>query len=240
MFVIIEFIFCLFLLTFFANNQLVSQIFDRLSITPAWAQDEDKDADSKKSMVCSRLFDSEACENMSESDIVEQKELTEDEEAIINRYMEAAETEQTPSNNSLKTGSEIDNNSNDSSSSGGSTILSNEIPSKDVTNTNQQINSGLLSTQLNRSSINSSNVSTNSQNLNNLNQFQLVDLIASTISNANNIDNNKVIQSINDLIGQTKANGGNVIDLLKKIADGILKDPSGSIANKLINISRTK
>ena len=192
-------------------------------------------------MVCDRLFDSEVCENMSESDIVEQKELTEDEEAIINRYMEAAETEQTPSHISLNTGSEIDNNnSNDSSSSGGSTILSNEIPSKDVTNTNQQINSGLLSTQLNRSSINSSNVSTNSQNLNNLNQFQLVDLIASTISNANNIDNNKVIQSINDLIGQTKANGGNVIDLLKKIADGILKDPSGSIANKLINISRTK
>ena len=191
-------------------------------------------------MVCDRLFDSEVCENMSESDIVEQKELTEDEEAIINRYMEAAETEQTQSHNSLKTGSEIDNNSNDSSSSGGSTILSNEIPSKDVTNTNQQINNGLLSTQLNRSSINSSNVSTNSQNLNNLNQFQLVDLIASTISNANNIDNNKVIQSINDLIGQTKANGGNVIDLLKKIADGILKDPSGSIANKLINISRTK
>ena len=192
-------------------------------------------------MVCDRLFDSKVCENMSESDIVEQKELTEDEEAIINRYMEAAETEQTPSHNSLNTGSEIDNNnSNDSSSSGGSTILSNEIPSKDVTNTNQQINSGLLSTQLNRSSINSSNVSTNSQNLNNLNQFQLVDLIASTISNANNIDNNKVIQSINDLIGQTKANGGNVIDLLKKIADGILKDPSGSIANKLINISRTK
>jgi hypothetical protein len=198
-------------------------------------------------MVCDRLFDSKVCENMSESDIVEQKELTEDEEAIINRYMEAAETEQTPSHISLNTGSEIDNNnnnnnnnSNDSSSSGGSTILSNEIPSKDVTNTNQQINSGLLSTQLNRSSINSSNVSTNSQNLNNLNQFQLVDLIASTISNANNIDNNKVIQSINDLIGQTKANGGNVIDLLKKIADGILKDPSGSIANKLINISRTK
>ena len=87
-------------------------------------------------MVCDRLFDSKVCENMSESDIVEQKELTEDEEAIINRYMEAAETEQTPSHISLNTGSEIDNNnnnSNDSSSSGGSTILSNEIPSKDVT-----------------------------------------------------------------------------------------------------------
>ena len=81
---------------------------------------------------------------------------------------------------------------------------------------------------------------TNTQNLNNLNQVQLVDLIASTISNANNIDKNKVTQSLNDFIEPTKAKGGNVIDSLKKIANVILKEPSGSTAIKIVNIAKTK
>jgi hypothetical protein len=97
-----------------------------------------------------------------------------------------------------------------------------------------------LSSQINQSSLNNLNISTNIQNLNNLNQLQLVDLIASTISNANNIDKNKVTQSLNDFIEPTQANGGNVIESLKKIADIILKDPSGNVANKVISVAKTK
>jgi hypothetical protein len=97
-----------------------------------------------------------------------------------------------------------------------------------------------LSTSLNQSSLNNPNVSTNTQNLNNLNQLQLVDLIASTISNANNIDKNKVTQLLNDFIEPTKANGGNVIESLKKIVGIILNDPSGIVANNIINIVKTK
>jgi hypothetical protein len=136
-------------------------------------------------------------------------------------------------NNETKIGS-----SNISSSN--SVIPSNEMIQKNVTNINQQSNSdGLLSTQINRSSIKNPLILQNS-NINNLNQVQLVDLIASTISNTNNIDKNKIIKSINDLIEPTKAKGGNVIDLLKKIADSIIKEPSGSIANKILNIDKTK
>ena len=97
-----------------------------------------------------------------------------------------------------------------------------------------------LSSQINQSSLNNLNISTNIQNLNNLNQLQLVDLIASTISNANNIDKNKVTQSLSDFIEPTKANGGNVIESLKKIAGIILNDPSGIVANNIINIAKTK
>ena len=78
-------------------------------------------------------------------------------------------------------------------------------------------------------------VSTNTQNFNNLNQQQLVDLIASTISIVNNIDKNKVIQTINDMIEPTKAKGGNVIDSLKNIAKFVLNDPSGKVAKNIIN-----
>ena len=31
-----------------------------------------------------------------------------------------------------------------------------------------------------------------------------------------------------------------IIDLLKKIADNIIKEPSGNIANKILNINKTK
>ena len=85
--------------------------------------------------------------------------------------------------------------------------------------------------------VNNPPVSTNTQSLNNLNQVQLVDLIASEISNANNIDNNKVIQAVNDLSESTKANGGNVIESLKKIAGTVLNDPTGNVANIIIKIA---
>ena len=86
-----------------------------------------------------------------------------------------------------------------------------------------------------------SSTNTTNQNLNNnLNQQKLVDQIASTISIANNIDKNKVIQVLNDLIETTKAKGGNVIESLKKIADVISKDPSGVAANKIVNAANRK
>ena len=174
---------------------------------------------------------------------IEKKVLTKDEikeEAIINRYLEPVEDE-------IEKKSMIDNRLNNETkigssniSSSNSVIPSNEMIQKNVTNINQQSNSdGLLSTQINRSSIKNPLILQNS-NINNLNQVQLVDLIASTISNTNNIDKNKIIKSINDLIEPTKAKGGNVIDLLKKIADNIVKEPSGSIANKILNIDKTK
>lgn len=47
-------------------------------------------------------------------------------------------------------------------------------------------------------------------------------------------------QWLNDFIEPTKANGGNVIESLKKIADIILKDPSGNVANKVIKVAKTK
>ena len=84
-------------------------------------------------------------------------------------------------------------------------------------------------------------ISTNTnQNLNNLNQQQLIDLIATTISNANNIEKNKVILALNDMIEPIKAKGGNVIESLKRIENVISKDPSGIAANNIINAGKTK
>ena len=69
----------------------------------------------------------------------------------------------------------------------------------------------------------------------------ICNLVAFIISNTNNdIDKNKIVQAINDMIEPTKAKGGNVIELLKKIADTISKDPAGVTANKIINKAKTK
>jgi hypothetical protein len=79
------------------------------------------------------------------------------------------------------------------------------------------------------------------QNLNNLNQQQLVDQIATTISNANNnIDKNKIVQTINDMIEPINAKGGNVIESLQRIANAVSKDPSGVAANNIINAANKK
>ena len=78
------------------------------------------------------------------------------------------------------------------------------------------------------------------QNINNLNQQQLVDLIATTISNANNIDKNKIVQTVNDMIEPIKSKGGNVIESLKRIANVVSKDPSGVAANNIINAANKK
>lgn len=207
---------------------------------------EEKDQeDSLEQKICNKLFESKTCEKGNEEDKpVEKKELTEEEikaEALINRYLEPIELEQKSTiDNSLNSETEIGNNNSGSSINNSSTLFSNEIASTGVTNTNQQINSGQQSTQINQPPVNNPNVSGNTPNLNTLNQFQLVDLIASTISNANNIDKNKLTQSLNDFIEPTKAKGDNVIELLKKISGIISKDPSGDVAMNIINAANKK
>ena len=204
--------------------------------------EEKEEEDSTELQFCNKLFESEACKKMKE----ETKELTEEEikaEAIRNRYFESSESEEVKTSiidNNLNSETEIGKINLGGDSNSRSTILTNEIESSNVTNTNQPIDSKLPSIKIHKPSLNNQNVSANSKNLDNLNQFQLVDLIASTISDVNNIDKNKVTQSLNDLIEPTKSKGGNVIDVLKKIANVILKEPSGSTAIKIVNIAKTK
>ena len=92
----------------------------------------------------------------------------------------------------------------------------------------------------NQSSVKNPNVSIILQNLDYLTQVQLVDLISSEISNAGHIDKNKVTMSINGFWGPPEAEGGNVLGYPKQIAKIVLKDPSGNIANKIINLAKTK
>jgi hypothetical protein len=61
-------------------------------------------------------------------------------------------------------------------------------------------------------------ITADTQNLNNLNQAQLIDLIATEISNANNIDKTTLILGINDLSEKTKAKGGNEDKILGKLS----------------------
>ena len=247
------------LLTIVENNQQTSQIYylvksDNFKEVLASTEEEEEedeeeeeeesDEDSVEQKNCNKLFESETCEKMKQNIPIVKEELTEEEikeKAIINRYLEPIETEKKPTiDNSMNTETEISNITNDNNIKSSSTMLSNEIASKDITKANQPISSGLPSTQINQSSVNNPNILNNTQNLNNLNQLQLVDLISSTISNTNNIDKNKVTQSINDFIQTTKTKGGNIIDSLKKIAGVIVKDPSGSTANKIISLTKTK
>ena len=157
--------------------------------------------------------------------MIEKKEFTNEEikqDPLLKRYMEAVEPEQKPIDSTMQTGLEIGNSSSNNSTGNSTPIVLNEANSKDP---NQQIQNESLSKQINQSSVTNRNDPNFTQNLK---QSQLIDLIASTISNANNIDKNKVIQSINDLIEPLKARGGfNVIDSLKNLARIILKDPSG-------------
>ena len=60
------------------------------------------------------------------------------------------------------------------------------------------------------------------------------------ISNAGDIDKNNVTMAINDFIGPTEAEGGNVLEYLKQIAKFVLRDPSTNKANKIINLTTTK
>lgn len=250
------------ILTIYENNKSVYQIFnsnDFEYFPQIFAgkdddnkddNDEDNDKDTENSadqkLYC-KLFESESCtkDNDYNDDKqiekeVKKEELTEEEtqsEAIINKYLEPIESEKELTDNSLNAEKKIVSNVGATSNK---TLLSNKVVSNNISNSNQQFYSKLLTTEVKPPVLNNPSDLTSKQNLNNLNQFQLVDLIASTISNSNNIDKNKVIQSLNDLIAPTKAKGGNVNESLRKISDIVTNDPSGNLANKLVNIARTK
>jgi hypothetical protein len=223
--------------TILENNQNIPQIFysfyyDNFKEVVAGTEEdkEDKDQENIEQKICNKLFESDTCEQMKkdqpiekeENEEKEKKELTEEQlktEAIINKYLAPIESEKPSINNTVNNekglGNNIDNRDNSS------IILSNQRESIDNVTSIQ-------------SSVNSSNILPN-LNIDNLNQFQLADLISSTISNANNIDTIKVRQSLNGFIDLTKASGGNVIDYLKQIAEVISTDPSGNVAKRIIN-----
>jgi hypothetical protein len=171
------------ILLIFANNQHMSQIFtffNSYSFKEVLAgteeeEEEENDEDSLEQKICNKLFESEECENV--------KELTEEEikaESIISRYLEPVKSKEKLIDNGMNNETKIDSTNRNISSNGSSTILSNEVESKDSTNSNQQINNELLSTQLellstqlNQSSLNQSvlnNTQNLTQNLNNLTQ----------------------------------------------------------------------
>lgn len=171
--------------------------------------------------ICNKLFDSETCEKMKIKEEekpkpVEKKQLTEEErknQAILNKYLELVEPK--PS---------------------ASSILNNKTSLDSIQNGTQNNTSPSL-----RPSSSNDNISDNIKNLENLNQFQLVDIISTSISNANNIDKTKVTQALSDdFIEPTKARGENILEPLKTIAQIILEDPTGNTAEKIINKAKTK
>ena len=230
-------------LTSFENNQQISQLFISRddSSFKVWAVEEEED-NSIDEKICNKLFVSETCEKIKEDKPIAKKELTKEEmktEAILNKYLEPVESENKSINNSINDAPELGSSSSITDSS---LILSNNLRSPGTTNSSKQIKNEFLIPQqkINQSSVQNPNVSINPQNLDNFTQVQLVDLISTEISNAGHIDKNKVIMSINDFIGPTEAEGGNVLEYLKQIAKIVVKDPSGNIANKIINLAKTK
>jgi hypothetical protein len=225
-------------LTAFEYNQQIYHLFlfRNDNYFQVWAADEDEN--SIDEIFCEKYFVSETCEKMKEDKPAEKKELIEEEmkaEAILNKYLEPVESENKSINNSINVAAE---RGSSSSITDNSLILSNKSGSPNTNNSDKQIKNELLMPQQkpNQSSAKNPNVSIILQNLDYLTQVQLVDLISSEISNAGHIDKNKVTMSINDFIGPTEAEGGNVLGYLKQIAKIVLKDPSGNIANKIITL----
>jgi hypothetical protein len=230
-------------LTPFENNQQIYQLFISRddNYFKVWAVEEEEE-ESIDEKICNKLFVSETCEKIKEDKPVAKKELTKEEmkaEAILNKYLEPVESENKAINNSINDAPELGSSSSIPASS---LILSNNLGSPGITNSSKHIkNESLIPQQkTNQSSVKNPNVSIYPQNLDNFTQVQLVDLISAEISNAGHIDKNKVIMSINDFIGPTEAEGGNVLEYLKQIAKIVVKDPSGNIANKIINLAKTK
>jgi hypothetical protein len=226
----------LILLTIGENNQYISQIFNSFNsdyFKEVSAGKEEEDEDSLEQKICNKLFESETCEK-----VQEKEELTEEEikaAAIINRYLEPVESEKKSIDDSLNNETEIDS----SISSSSSTILLNEVESKDSTNSNQQINNGPQSTQINQSSINYQNVLNNTQSLNNLTQEQLIYKISSTINQVNpQIDKNQIIQALQNIIKNTQLKGGDVITSLRKITENILQNPNGPFTQKIVELAK--
>ena len=230
-------------LTAFENNQQIYQLFlfRDDNYFKVWAVEEEEE-DSIDEIICNKYFVSETCEKIKEKKPVAKKELNEEEikaEAILNKYLEPVESENKSINNSINGAA---GRGSSSSITDNSLILSNNLGSTETNNSNKQIKNELLIPQqkTNQSFVKNPNVSINLRNLEYLTQVQLVDLISSEISNAGHIDKNKVTMSINDFIEPTEAEGGNVLGYLKQIAKIVLKDPSGNIANKIINLAKTK
>lgn len=231
-------------LTAFENNQQIYQIFISSddNYFKVWAVEEEEEQDSIDEKICNKLFVSETCEKIKEEKPVAKKEFTEEEmkaEAILNKYLEPVDSDKKSINNSINGPPEIGSSSSMTDSS---LILSNNLGSTVITNSSKKIKTELLVPQENTKqlSVQNPNFSLNPQNLDNFTQVQLVDLISTEISNADHINKNKVTISINDFIGATEAEGGNVLEYLKQIAKIVLKDPSGNIANKIIKLAKTK
>ena len=231
-------------LTAFENNQQIYQIFISSddNYFKVWAVEEEEEQDSIDEKICNKLFVSETCEKIKEEKPVAKKEFTEEEmkaEAILNKYLEPVDSDKKSINNSINGPPEIESSSSMTDSS---LILSNNLGSTVITNSSKKIKNELLVPQENTKqlSVQNPNFSLNPQNLDNFTQVQLVDLISTEISNADHINKDKVTISINDFIGATEAEGGNVLEYLKQIANIVLKDPSGNIANKIIKLAKTK
>jgi hypothetical protein len=231
-------------LTAFENNQQIYQIFISSddNYFKVWAVEEEEEQDSIDEKICNKLFVSETCEKIKEEKPVAKKEFTEEEmkaEAILNKYLEPVDSDKKSINNSINGLPEIESSSSMTDSS---LILSNNLGSTVITNSSKKIKNELLVPQENTKqlSVQNPNFSLNPQNLDNFTQVQLVDLISTEISNADHINKDKVTISINDFIGATEAEGGNVLEYLKQIANIVLKDPSGNIANKIIKLAKTK
>jgi hypothetical protein len=231
-------------LTAFENNQHIYQIFISSddNYFKVWAVEEEEEQDSIDEKICNKLFVSETCEKIKEEKPVAKKEFTEEEmkaEAILNKYLEPVDSDKKSINNSINGLPEIESSSSMTDSS---LILSNNLGSTVITNSSKKIKNELLVPQENTKqlSVQNPNFSLNPQNLDNFTQVQLVDVISTEISNADHINKDKVTISINDFIGATEAEGGNVLEYLKQIANIVLKDPSGNIANKIIKLAKTK
>ena len=77
-------------------------------------------------------------------------------------------------------------------------------------------------------------------NLNALDQNQLIDMISLKISQAHNVEKNKITQALIDETEKTKSKGGDVMKTLRQIATIIIKNPSDPLADKIIGIAKTK
>lgn len=108
------------------------------------------------------------------------------------------------------------------------TMITNEIVKSNSHTQNQSSHSSL--------STNIPNSSSTSVNLNTLDQNQLIDMISLEISQAHNIEKNKIKQALIDLTESTQAKRGDVMKSLRQIATLIIKDPFDPISDKIIGI----
>lgn len=200
-----------------------------------WAIDDEEIEEYFDEKICPKLFDSETCEKFDFKDF---KDLTKDEkksEEIIAKYLESSEDKK-PEEIMDKYFEPGDSESNSKADS--ELIVSDDSQLNDNLFTNQKTND-TLSNGMNQTLINNQSDSNKTKNLDDLNRTQLVDVISSEIFKHNDsVEKIKIIKAIDDLITSTEAQGGNVMKSLKSISEKILKDPSGSLAKKIISIAQ--